>query len=35
MIVMILTELDWKGQSTSGYGRVHIGDNMVMLISCS
>ena len=27
---MILTEPDWKGHSSSGYGRVHIGDNTII-----
>jgi len=27
---MIVTEPDWKGVRSSGYGRVHIGDNTVI-----
>jgi UDP-N-acetylglucosamine acyltransferase len=27
---MLFTEPDWKGQTSSGYGRVHIGDNTVI-----
>jgi len=27
---MILTEPDWRGHSSSGYGRVHIGDNTII-----